>query len=346
MISDCKKLLSLKIVNLLLILLFCKCAVIFAQDIHFSQIQSTPLVLNPANTGSSLSNVRFTNDYRSQWQRIDYPYNTLMLAIDGSFTLLNRQSGIGAMMVHDQSSGNYLNVDKFFVSLSHSVYYRNHRLILGVQPGFVAKKYSNENLVFGNQFDPTSEDYSLPFSETGLNEDFRYIDLNAGVLWQSRIKNLKTSAGFSINHLTRPVESFYNENDADPLPLKYTLHGGVFIPLNSRFALNPQGLISYTGGGREFNAGTLLDYYPQTDVSPIQKVFALSAFRINPVKNFDAFIVGAGASVAGFDVCVSYDLNISSLRKVSNFQGGYEISVVYKAGNSKTKSTDEPCFML
>jgi type IX secretion system PorP/SprF family membrane protein len=342
-----KQLIALKVVNLILFLIICKNAVIFAQDIHFSQFQSTPLFINAANTGTSSADFRFTNDYRSQWRQIDVPYRTLMLAGDGRFSFFNRLSGIGALIMHDESLSNYFTTDKIFLSFSHSVFYKNNRFVVGIQPGIVLKNLSNEGVTFGNQFDSDNEVFNpfLPSSENSLYNDLRYFDLNVGFLWQSRIKTIVPSLGLGINHINRPVESFFANEEEDPLPLKYTFHGNIFIPLSNKYAIVPQVLYSFTSGGREFIGGTIINYYPYMKGLGLNKIYALSTFRINPVRNFDAIIMGVGAEVAAFDVCFSYDVNVSTLRKVSRFQGAYEISLIFSM-KRKPKINPEPCFML
>jgi len=339
---------ALKVVNLILVLIIYTSVKIYAQDIHFSQLKSTPLFINPANTGTAFSDFRFTNDYRNQWQKIDDPYNTLMLAFDSRITVFNRQSGIGAMMVHDQSLSNYVNTDKFFLSFSHSFFFKHHRIIIGLQPGYILKKINSNILTYGNQFDPGSQIFnpSLSSNEDDLNEDINYFDLNGGILWQSRIKTFIPSFGVGINHINRPVESFFADETGKPLPLKYTFHGNIIIPISQKYSVEPQALYSYTKGSKEFVGGVLFSYFPGQQDAGLKRIYGISALRINPVRNFDALILGAGLEIAGFDICFSYDVNVSSLRKVSRYQGAYEISLIFNANRKRGDHKAEPCFML
>ncbi len=341
-----KQIFALKVVKLLIILTIPFSVGVVAQDIHFSQFQSAPLSINPANTGISRSNVRLTNDYRNQWHTIDSAFKTIQIGLDGRFRVFNRTMGIGALILHDESSGNYLNVDKLLVSLSHSFFYKNHRFVVALQPGYVMKRLGNPT--FGDQWDPVTEKYNLnfPTADDGIGHNLSYFALNMGLAWQSRIKKLVPTVGLSINNLNRPVESFYADNTEDPLPMKFTLHGNVIVPVTSKFTLVPQGLINYTKGSKQFNAGALFYYYPELFGASLNSVYALSSFRVNPVRNFDALIIGIGAEVASFDVCFSYDVSVSALQQASNFQGAMEISLVYTLGWKKNKTQSEPCFML
>ncbi len=342
------KLNALNVINLILVLFIFAGVKNYAQDIHFSQFKSTPLFINPANTGISTSDIRFSNDYRSQWQQIDKPYNTLMLAFDARMNVYNRRIGIGAMVVHDQSSGDYLNSDKFFLSFSHTFFYRNQQIVIGLQPGYVLKKISNNSITFGNQFDPNGQvfDPSIPSNEVDLNDDLSYFDLNVGVLWQTRIKTILPAFGVSIDHINRPIESFYTDNSEKPLPLKYTAHGNISIPVTKKYLIEPQALFSYTKGSKEFIGGASLYYYPGIQNLKLERLYGISALRINPVRNFDALILGVGIDIAGFDICFTYDINVSSLREVSRYQGAYEISVLYNISRKQNTHKAEPCFML
>jgi len=46
-----------------------------AQDIHFSQINETPLLINPANAGLGCD-MRAILNYRTQWSSVTTPYKT------------------------------------------------------------------------------------------------------------------------------------------------------------------------------------------------------------------------------------------------------------------------------
>ena len=66
----------------ILILLFCCTAK--AQDPHFTQYQSSPLLLNPTLTGFFNGDVRISGVYRNQWQNIASPFNTGSFSVDAN----------------------------------------------------------------------------------------------------------------------------------------------------------------------------------------------------------------------------------------------------------------------
>ena len=54
---------------------------LIAQDIHFSQVNMTPLLLNPAQAGAEAS-MRGTVNYRNQWSSVTSPFVTIAAAFD------------------------------------------------------------------------------------------------------------------------------------------------------------------------------------------------------------------------------------------------------------------------
>lgn len=320
----------------------------FNQDIHFSQPLAVPLSINPANAGISESDIRLTNDYRNQWYKVDYPFHTLYLAVDGKMKMFNRPWGIGAMLIHDQSSSLYFTAEKLYATLSHSFFYRNHQFIIGAQPGIILKHYNSNSITFGNQFDPDTETFNpnLPSNEDLLTDRINYFDLNIGLLWRSRIKSIFTSAGVSLHHVNQPVETFFQDNDSIRLPLKYSIHGEVVIPIGQKIEFSPLVLYSNMKGANEFIGGTMLSYYPLVPELIVKKIYALSSIRINPVRNIDALILGGGVKIGNIDLCISYDITLSSFRKASNYQGAFEISLMLNINKRGPAGTPEPCIML
>lgn len=319
-----------------------------AQDLHFSQLHVVPLHTNPANTGTSEADFRFMNLYRNQWRKIDVPFNTLQFTADKKIKMFGRQFGLGGLVLYDESSSLYLNALNLYISLSHAFYYRKNRFTVALQPGFVNKQFDNRRITFASQFNEGSEEFdpSFPSNEDFLNNKLSYFDLNAGVLWQSRIKTWKPALGFAINHINRPVESFYSGNDSSRVALKYTFHGQMYIPIKSKFSFEPQFIYTTSNGATDFVFGAMSAFYPLKDNIAVRKLYAISNFRVNPVQTVDALIIGVGMQYMNFDVCISYDFNVSSLREATRYSGGFEISLVYIYQPGLNKSDLAPCFML
>jgi type IX secretion system PorP/SprF family membrane protein len=334
------------------IILFVNLIILFvyseAQDIHFSQVHTTPLLINPASTGIMESTLRLTDTYRNQWRQLDFPYVTNYLSVDGKMELLGRSFGIGAYFLHDEASNLYLTADKIYFSISHSLYFRNNQFAIGLQPGWVLKSLDSRQIIFGSQFDPDQETYDpgLPSGEGMLEDKMNYFDMNIGLLWRSKINRLLPGAGISVHHINRPVESFYNRNDSSKLPAKVTVHGSMSIPIGEKYRLIPLFLYCSTSGSVEFLGGLVASYHPNIPNLAVNKLFGMAEFRMDPFQTVDALIIGVGMGYSAFDLCISYDFTTSSLSKASGLQRAFEISLVYNFNRKKRGRDSEPCFML
>jgi type IX secretion system PorP/SprF family membrane protein len=319
-----------------------------AQELHFSQIQSVPLSINPANTGIGDEDLRFSNNYRNQWRQIDYPFQTLSISLDKKLLFLGRLVGIGATVIHDQSAGTLLSTDKICISISHSFFYQQNQFVIGLQPSLVFRNLNNNNLTFGSQFDPLLEKYNpgLASSEDNLKDKKTYFDLNVGFLWRSKINNLQPSAGFSVQHINRPDNSFFVGGDKSRLPMQFNVHGIVDVPLIQHFEVSPLIYYSLTNGTNEIMSGILTSYIPGNPNFAVEKLSFISNLRLNPFTNIDALILGVGGKILNFNICFTYDLTVSKLRKASNIQGAWEISLIYLSNPGKNKKKTEPCYML
>jgi type IX secretion system PorP/SprF family membrane protein len=316
-----------------------------AQDTHFSQFYTTPLLTNPTNTGMTDGSFRFANNYRNQWSKIGIPYKTLYTSFDSRIGIAGETFGIGGSVVQDQSSAYNLLTDQFLFSMSYSRIIHNHQFTVGLQPGFVYRTY-NSGITFGNQFDPTSQQYNsnLPNSENGLANNVSYFDLNAGIYWRTLIRDIMPMAGFSISHINRPLANFSSASSSR-LPMKMTFNAQVNIPLSSRFNVLPSLLYSTVPGTDELLLGGIEGYTINNFLISAKKIFAVTLVRVNPFHNFDAIILGGGINFSKFDIGITYDFNISPLSQVSNFNGAFEVSLVYTGAKKAKKHLNEPCFI-
>lgn len=327
--------------------LFTNSSILNAQDIHFSQFFAAPLLTNPASTGISGDNFRIANNYRNQWAQVGEPYETFCTSVDKKVVILNNTFGVGGLVIHDQSSAFNLSANEFFLSFSYSRFFRNQLITFGLQPGFAFKSFNLKNVTFGTQFDQFNELFSsaLPSMENGLGDRLQFFDLNMGVFWTTLLQNYTPSAGISLSHINFPLQRFSTSSEGTRLPMRVSLNGEVIVPFNSHIDLTPCILYSYTPGATEFLFGSKGDY--KLEKSPVVKdLFAVTMFRVNPFRNIDAWILGGGVSFMNFDLGLTYDFNISPLRKATNFNGAFEISLMYTGGRHTRKSAYQPCYIL
>jgi type IX secretion system PorP/SprF family membrane protein len=319
-----------------------------AQDIHFSQFYAAPLLTNPASTGMSGEGLRVANIYRNQWAKIGIPFETFSTSVDKKLTISGHSFGIGGSILHDQSSSFNLSANEFMISVSYSKIIRNQQFTIGLQPGYVLKSFNLEGMTFNTQFNQTSQlfDVTLPSLESGLNDRLNYFDLNAGIFWRTMIRNIMPNAGISVSHLNMPLQKFSTASTGTRLPMKLNVSGEVIVPVNARIDLKPCMIYSYTPGTNEFLLGGSGDYSLARSNTPVSKIYAVAMFRLNPMRDIDAFILGGGAEFFNFNLGLIYDLNISPLSKVTNFNGAFEVSLIYTGKGHAHDNAGQPCYII
>jgi len=94
-----------------------------AQDIHFTQFDMAPLVINPAFTGMFDGRVRAAGIYRNQWGSVTVPYVTFGASVD--MPLLIERNGdylaAGLQLYQDQAGDGNL---KNFTGLASLAYHK------------------------------------------------------------------------------------------------------------------------------------------------------------------------------------------------------------------------------
>jgi len=312
----------------------------WSQDVHFTQYFSSPLTLNPAQTGLIESDWRASANYRTQWYTVsNNPYVTGTIAFD--MPLLKGKLpegdalGIGILGLYDKSGTGGLQNTTLGLSLAYHKSFgqdKQHTLSLGLQGYLVQKSINFDKLVFGDQFNPAMDGYLDPVSQEQFgNADLTYPDFNAGLLYSGRISDKATMyAGFSYYHLTRPEEKFLS-----------TSGGGSSVKINSRLA-------GYLGGSFSMNENLtmyLSTMYQQQGPAWEYIIGGAVGFVLNPghseeVKN-TTFYLGAWyryadaiAPYIGFEwsrmkIGFSYDVTLSSAQSMDSGQGAYEVSLIY-----------------
>ncbi|HEX8517573.1 MAG TPA: PorP/SprF family type IX secretion system membrane protein [Bacteroidia bacterium] len=300
-----------------------------AQDFHLSQYDAPPLFLNPALTGMFDGKYRVHAHYRTQWAAVaTKPFTTTGI----SFDMPIKKFGAGLQVMNYRAGAGNFNALSVLLSAGYDVVFdkaKNHHLALGVQGGMVHKSVNINKLTFGNQYtyaENGSFDANIPTGETFSNTSIVMHDINAGFLYYYAKENVRLNPfiGFSAFHLTQPKESFYNTSNR--LPIRYYVHGGLKINVNEKIQLLPKGIYMQEVNATEYTATLLLHYYLKDDTYLI----------FGPTyRSKDAGIIEAGIKKGQYTCRVSYDINTSSLKEVSNYRGGFEISFTYIARRSK-----------
>ena len=306
--------------------------VLKAQDIHFSQYNAQPLLLNPALSGLNDCDYRVGAIFRMQWFSISQgnTYRTTSAFADMIVYKPERGSnylGAGISFFSDQAGDLNYNTNKVDLSLAyHIILDRSTKqsFSLGLQGGFAHRSIDRTKAIFS--YDSTTGEPSLTNSEPLRVDPLFYGDISAGFLWSiSPQRNTSYHLGFAIQHMNQPnISGLYSKNDNEKKYMKFTGHFGSQIPISDRLAIMPGFLLLKQGPSFE---ATISNYfkYSVSDVPNNKTAFYIGTmYRV-----LDAFIVAARADVKGFSINFSYDINISKLTPSSKANGGPELAVSY-----------------
>jgi type IX secretion system PorP/SprF family membrane protein len=298
----------------------------WAADPQFTQFYSAPLYLSPSFAGATQQN-RISVNYRKQWISIPGGYETYAVAYDHYFTHYN--SGLGLLFMRDQAGSGHLGYSYYNLLYSYDFTLSG---TWHIRPGisFLYKTFSIDfsKLKFYDQV--SSNDPNMPSTETPPEQEIRGT-IDGAV--SSIVYNSDFWAGFTVDHLLKPNQSFFG--DKIPIDLKYSIFGGVRLVKKGRLlrpleeSVSIAYLFKMQGDYKQLDLG--LYWYK----SPI--IFGLW-YRGLPIINKErgdavAFLVGLKAYQMSFGY--SYDFTISNL--INSTGGSHELSLIYEFQTKKKK---------
>jgi type IX secretion system PorP/SprF family membrane protein len=308
-----------------------------AQDIHFSQTDQTPLMLNPASAGLYNGYYRGILNYKNQWSGMGKPYSTFMGSYDMPFenkwNPYGAYFGLGIYVFADKAGDAGFSTTQGDVAASCIVPIGDYsRLSTGLDAGVTFRSVNIGDIRWPNQYNGSSYDPNLPSNEESNLGSFFYLDLAAGVNYQY----LNSGSNFHGRDMTcltvgaalfNATKLFYNTEHVYPRivvrsDLRYDIKG-------SRVGLVPSLLFMLQGPAYEADAGFLLRIKTnsETNFTGFNTESAISAGLMYRYK--DAIVPQLFFEIAGFGFGLSYDVNISSLSRSVNYNGGFEVSVRY-----------------
>jgi type IX secretion system PorP/SprF family membrane protein len=216
-----------------------------AQDVHFTQYFTSPLTLNPANTGLVRCDYRIAGNFRSQWAIVNQkPYTTGTGSYDMSVLkgkLGGDALGVGVMYMYDRSgtgalSNNTIGFSTAYHKTFGEVDDRPSTLSVGAQAYLVQKSIKWEDLRFEDQWTPSGTLKAT--NEKPNGKDLSYTDFNVGAMFTGYANERSTYyVGGSFYHLTRPVESFLLVNNSPKINSRYSIHAGGNVQMNDNMML-------------------------------------------------------------------------------------------------------------
>ena len=302
------------------------------QDIHFSQVDADPMLLNPAYAGFYQGAGRFGMLYRNQWATVSIPYQTF--AFSGEVALwrsrnMSRGLSAGAMFFSDHAGTLHYGTTSGHLSLAW--YQAVNRaatsyLSFGIEGGFAQ-----------SGFDPSDARPRDP-AETFATQQVSYPLLAAGVAWYWQpTGDFHLKVGFSARNINRPNIS-YMQLDSVYLHRRYSLSARAEYRYWQSVSLLPVILCQMQGRHRELIYGLDLKWYLEEGGSREVSLRAGLAMR-----HLDAVIANLVVEYNAFLFSFCYDANISGLSVASGSFGAIEAGVVYRLSKSSRKTKAIKC---
>jgi type IX secretion system PorP/SprF family membrane protein len=309
-----------------------------AQDIHFTQFDAAPLIVNPGFTGGFNGQYRAAAVYRNQWKSVTVPFVTYAVSFDMPvITDLSTDDylAIGGQVYNDKSGDGNLTNFSGLLSVAYGKYLGSSAdklITLGIQGGYTEKSFDLSKLYFGDEFTNGNFNPGTSALSEYINNKTNYFTVNAGLSWQHRVgDNVSYALGVGANNLNQPKETFMKKSNSEiGLGMRYNGQLGVIAYLSDKFSIRPAVLYQSQSTATELIAGNEFNYIVG---NPDVRSNATSVFISGWYRNSDAIMATLGLEMKGFRFGVSYDYNISSLKNASNGNGGFEISLRYIAPN-------------
>jgi type IX secretion system PorP/SprF family membrane protein len=329
------------------LLLFTCCLLPFAflqaQDLHFSQFFNSPLTTNPANTGFIPdADYRVGAHYRNQWSAVmTVPYKTSSIFGDAQLfrdKLETGWLGVGGVLLSDVAGTGSLRSTKIYGSVAyHQMLGLSSLLSAGFNVGWANKRIDQSKLKYPDQFD--GKFFDNPFTAVTLsNTSVSYMDVQAGMNYAYfPDENIYINAGYSIHHVNRPKETFFNDNtNAGRIPMRHIGFLNAILKVNDRVIINPNAYFTTQARASELVVG-LNGNYNLSETGDKQLVAGLY-YRLG-----DAIAPMVGFELKNTKFTFSYDATLSSLNKFNNYRGALEFSIVKKGFYAQRGNRQSMC---
>jgi type IX secretion system PorP/SprF family membrane protein len=302
-----------------------------AQDLHFSQWFNSPLTTNPANTGFIPdADFRVGANYRTQWVDVlSVPYKTISIYGDAQLfreRLENGWLGVGGVLLRDVAGSGNLTSTKLYGSVAYHQMIGNASLVTaGFNIGLANKRVDPTRLKFPDQFNKATGffDAGIPTAVAFNATSISYLDVQAGLNYAYfPSANVYINGGFSIHHLNRPKETFFNATPGfdNRLAPRYIGFVNAAIKLNDMVLVNPMAYYTQQAKANELVAGINANYNLSGD-GEIQLIGG-AYYRLK-----DAVIPMLGFQWKDLNMTFTYDVTTSGLKNYNNSRGAIEFSL-------------------
>lgn len=302
-----------------------------SQDIHFSQFYEAPLLRNPAFAGIFTGDYRIQTIFHDQWNSFTDAYRTGSLS--GEYKIPVGNSDLftaGLQIVYDKSGTAALTTTELLPAVSYHKSLSNDRIMflsVGFMGGLVEKSIDRSKITTNSQYNGTAYDPAIPDGEPLLTPDIKYLDGNLGISFNTAFGQDQANTlllGASLYHLNRPKNSFY-KNPSIELDPKYVFSGAFKLTVNDFASFTFQADHSIQGSAIETIGGVMYSYKLGDESVDPEYTFNIGGF----LRWNDALIPVLKLDMHSLSAALSYDVNVSQLKTVSQSRGGFELTISF-----------------
>ena len=323
----------------------------FSQDFHYSQIDQSMAMINPATTSTFSGFERISLQHRNQWLGAGTQFMTSMGMMEFSIGKEARRtsaySGVGVYFINDIGGDSKFSIKTGGVTASGVLpLSKAHSISAGIQVGYSSRSADFSRLTFYNQWDGTQFDPNIDPNEVNGVNSFSHLDAGLGIAYSYNKDNENTlsasdlsfQGGFSMQHLNRPTLR-YNSLVDDKLPIKMCIHA------NLRYGLSPESNL-------EFSAAQFIQAkYLETIGGLFYRLKMKSASRVTSFVSDQYFVIGSyfrstGAIIPSFfidlggvTIGVSYDYELGKI--ASMYRQSVEVSLKFNFGKKSIFSSSK-----
>ncbi len=322
-------------------LLFCA-SMAKGQDIHFSQIFETPLLRNPALAGLFSGDIRVQTVFRSQWNSITNAYRTG--SANAEYKIGIGQSSdfitVGGQVLYDKAGTVDLTSTHILPALNYHKSLNGEKstyLSFAMMGGWVQRRIDRSKITTNSQFNGSSYDPNLSTGETFSKSSYSYFDATVGMSFSTQLgENIDNNmyVGLAYHHFNKSKKlSFYSRNDIEMTP-KWVASGGIRMSTTDYGYITFEGDYTKQGVSTEIIGGLMYSMKLDDPENPKYLLHGGAYMRWN-----DAIIPVVKVETKPLAFALSYDVNISGLKRVSTGRGGFEISITYQKFLDKFNSS-------
>ena len=321
----------------------------YSQDFHYSQLDQSLALINPATTSTFSGFERITLQHRNQWLGAGTQFMTSMGMAEFSIGKIARKrgayTGIGVYFMNDVGGDSKFSIKTGgFTASGVLPIARSHTISAGIHAAFTNRSADFSRISFMNQWNGSEFDNSIDPGESNGLASFSHLDAGAGIAYGFNKENENTLAsdemsfqgGLSVQHLNKP-KLRYNSLVDDRLYMKFCMHA------NARYGLSPESNLEISAA--QFIQGK----HFETIVGFFYRLKTKSASRITSMVSNQYFVIGTyfrstgtviptvSFDLGSFSLGVSYDYEFGKLSNM--YKHSVEISLKFNSGKKSIFSS-------